>query len=78
MHLRLIVSFALIVSALLFIFQNIGVMEIRFLFWSVAMSRSLLLFLVLIIGVVVGWLWHSLALRRAGRARQPAGSADRK
>lgn len=71
MHLRLIASFALIVSALLFIFQNIGVIEIRFLFWSIAMSRSLLLFLVLLIGVIIGWLWHSLALRRAARRPSP-------
>lgn len=74
MHLRLIVSFALIVSALLFIFQNIGVIEIRFLFWSIAMSRSLLLFLVLLIGVAIGWLWHSLALRRAVRRETPGAT----
>lgn len=67
MHLRLIVGIALVVFALLFLLQNIGVIEIRFLFWSISMSRSLLLFLVLLIGIVTGWLWHSLTLRRAVR-----------
>lgn len=65
MHLRLVLSGVLIAAVLFFIFQNIGIIEIRFLVWSAAMSRSLLLFLVLLIGIVIGWLWHSLSIRRA-------------
>lgn len=67
MRLRLILWLLLVAAALLFVFQNVGVIEIRFLFWSVALSRSLLLFLVLIIGVAVGWLGHSVSQRRANR-----------
>lgn len=67
MHSRLIVSLVLIAAAVLFILQNIGVIEIRFLVWSVSMSRSLLLFIVLGIGVLIGWLWHGVSTWRARR-----------
>lgn len=70
MHPRLVIGIVLAVAALFFVFQNIGVIEIRFLFWSITMSRSLLLFLVLLIGVVIGWLWHSVSLRRAARREE--------
>jgi lipopolysaccharide assembly protein A len=42
----------------LFIMQNVAIVEIQFLFWSVQMSRSLLMFLLLAIGVIIGWLLH--------------------
>lgn len=65
MRIRFVLSLALLGAAVLFMLQNVGVVEIRFLLWSVSMSRSLLLFAVLLIGVLIGWLWHSLWLRRA-------------
>jgi uncharacterized integral membrane protein len=65
MPIRFVVSLTLLGAALLFMLQNVGVVEIRFLIWSVSLSRSLLLFAVLLIGVLIGWLWHSLWLRRA-------------
>ncbi len=65
---RFPLSLALIGAVILFIFQNIGVVEIRFLFWSAAISRSLLLLMVLIIGVLVGWIWHSLWRRARQRS----------
>jgi len=75
-HVRLIVGLVLIGCAVLFVYQNIGVIEIRFLFWSVAMSRSLLLVLVLLVGIAIGWLWHSLALRRAAREERLRAAAE--
>lgn len=65
---RLLASLVLIGAAILFVFQNIGVVEIRFLFWSAAVSRSLLLVIVLIVGILVGWIWHSLWRRTRQRA----------
>ena len=43
----------------LFIIQNVAVVEIRLLFWSIQMSRSLLMFLVLATGIVIGWFLHA-------------------
>lgn len=67
MRIRLIVGLVLIAAALLFIFQNVGMIEIRFLVWSISMSRSLLLFVVLGAGVLIGWLWHGVSVWRSRR-----------
>ena len=42
---------------LLFVIQNVVVVEIQFLFWSIQMSRSLLIFFLLAIGIIIGWLF---------------------
>lgn len=48
-----------------FIFQNTTVVEIRFLFWTVSMSRALMILVVLAVGMVLSWLLHGyLSLRR--------------
>ncbi len=59
MHFKLILSLILTGIIILFVVQNVAVVEISFLFWSVAMSRALLLFFVLATGIVIGWLMHS-------------------
>ncbi len=48
----------LVLLALLgiFVLQNTRVVEVRFLFWRVEMSRALMLLGVLGTGLVVGWL----------------------
>jgi len=50
---------ALIVLVILFIVQNVAVVEITFLFWSLQMSRALLIFFLLAIGMLIGWLLHA-------------------
>jgi uncharacterized integral membrane protein len=39
--------------------QNTQVVEIRFLFWTWAMSRALLVLLVFAAGLLVGWALHA-------------------
>lgn len=58
MNLRLIFMLVLVGFVVLFILQNIVVVEISFLFWSIEMSRSLLMFLLLSVGVIIGWFLH--------------------
>jgi uncharacterized integral membrane protein len=65
MTFRLLVIVVLAGLVVLFLIQNVGVVEIRFLFWSFSLSRSLLLFLVLCAGFAAGWLWHSFTAHRA-------------
>ena len=55
MNFKLIIILILAGLAVLFIIQNAALVEIRFLFWSVKMSRSLLMFLLLAIGMIMGW-----------------------
>jgi putative membrane protein len=65
MSFKLIFILILIGLAAIFIIQNVAAVEVRFLFWSIAMSRALLIVFALVIGFVSGWIVHgSLALRR--------------
>lgn len=45
--------------AVLFVVQNVAVVKIQFLFWSLQMSRSLLTIFLLAIGIAIGWFLHS-------------------
>lgn len=58
MNIKLIFVLVLPGLAVLFIVQNVTVVEVRFLLWSVEMSRSLLMFLLLAVGIVIGWFQH--------------------
>lgn len=65
MHYKLIAVLVLAGLALLFIVQNVAGMEIQFLFWSIQMPRSLMIFLVLGVGILIGWFLNSfLAYRK--------------
>lgn len=62
---KLLLTLALVVLAVVFVLQNTTVVEIRFLIWTISMSRALLIVLLLAIGAVIGWLVHGIrALRR--------------
>lgn len=54
--LALVLTLTLIVG--IFILQNTSVVEFRFLFWSASMSRALMFFLLIAVGIAVGWLLH--------------------
>ncbi len=59
-HFKLILALVLIGLVVLFAVQNYEVVQLRLLFWSVEMSRALLLFLVLATGIGLGWIVRSL------------------
>lgn len=58
MNHKLIVILTLTGFVVLFIIQNVAIVEIQFLFWSMQMSRSLLMFLLLAIGIIIGWFMY--------------------
>ena len=70
MNIKLGVSLVLAGFVVLFIIQNVAVAEIRFLFWTLSMSRSLLMFFILAIGVIVGWLLHGFMMHRQEKEQQ--------
>ncbi len=51
-----IITLILIGLVVVFVIQNIQTVEVRFLVWTVSMSRALMILLTLLIGIVVGWL----------------------
>ncbi|MBU0944708.1 MAG: LapA family protein [Proteobacteria bacterium] len=71
MYFKLILSLVLTGTVVLFVIQNISVVEISFLFWSFAMSRALLIFFVLAIAIVIGWLLHGYFSHRRNLPDKP-------
>lgn len=59
MSFRLVAVLILIGLVLLFVIQNVAVVEIQFIFWSFSIARSLLIFLVLGTGILLGWFLKS-------------------
>jgi uncharacterized integral membrane protein len=64
MHIKKMLAFVLGGVGLLFIIQNMAMVEIRFLLWSFSLPRTVLLLGLLGIGFLGGWLWHEYKLYR--------------
>ncbi len=59
MNFKLILIIILTSFVVIFITQNVAVVEVSFLLWSISMSRALLIFFSLSIGFILGWFLHS-------------------
>ena len=59
MKYKLILSIVMVGLAVLFIIQNVTAVDMNFLFWTLSMSRALLMSLILSVGIILGWLLHS-------------------
>ena len=46
----------LLTLVIIFVFQNMEVVEVTFLSWKISTSRALILLLTFLVGVVFGWL----------------------
>ena len=70
MQFKLVISLILTGLAVLFVIQNAAVVEISFMIWTISMSRSLLIFFLLSLGIIIGWLMHSYVIHRRNDAKQ--------
>lgn len=59
MTVKMYVSLALLLLTVIFTVQNAAVVTVNFLFWKLEISRALLIFFLLVIGVIIGWFSHS-------------------
>lgn len=64
MNLKLFSVLALVALAAIFIVQNVEVVELRFLFWTMSMSRALMFVFLVLIGIAVGWLLRGHSLHK--------------
>ena len=64
MKLKKYLFFLLILLFLIIIFQNSGIVMVKFLFWGCELSKVILFFSLLLLGFVFGWLGHVLHLRK--------------
>ena len=56
MNAKNIVIIILVALFVLFVVQNTQTVDVRLLFWTVSMSRALMLLGTLLIGLIAGWL----------------------
>ena len=59
MKYKLTAIIVLILLAAIFIIQNATVVDIKIFFWTISISRILLMFIILIIGIIIGFLLNS-------------------
>lgn len=57
---KLLIAIFLFVLVMIFALQNAAIVEIQLLFWEVAFPRSLLIFMMLLIGIAIGWFARSI------------------
>ena len=68
MKFKLIAGVILAGFTLLFIFQNVTVVDIRFLFWTLSIYRSLLMLSFFLIGLFLGWVLHGFSVQKRKKA----------
>jgi uncharacterized integral membrane protein len=76
MQFRLFVSLSLLALVVVFVAQNAQAVELRFLFWRVALSQALLLFFVLAVGFGAGWILRTWIAWRRVRERPRSDDID--
>ncbi len=59
MKYKLTAIIVLIFMAVIFIVQNAAVVDIKVFFWTISISRILLMFILLFIGTIIGFLLNS-------------------
>ena len=64
MNYKMLLLLLLTGLVVLFIIQNVAVVEIQFLLWAVHIPRSLLMFILLAIGIIIGWFLHGYIRHR--------------
>ena len=64
MNSKLIIGLILIGVVTLFSIQNSALVDIQILFWKIAIPRSLMIFLVLFIGICIGWFFRGHFIKK--------------
>ena len=64
MNIKLAVILVLSGIVLIFVLQNVAAVDVTFLLWSISLSRALLIFFALAIGIVIGWFLRSYVEHR--------------
>lgn len=75
MSVKLIAALVLAGLLVLFAVQNAEPVEFRFLIWTFALSRALIMSILLAIGVLLGWTMHAVSTYR--ERKQPADEGGR-
>lgn len=71
MNAKLILGVVIIGLVAIFIIQNAAAVSIHFLAWTLSMNGALLFIIILMLGIVVGWLLHTFVIFRKKAPRKP-------
>jgi putative membrane protein len=52
------------VLVVIFIIQNGEVVDVSFLFWTLTVSRAVMVMVIFLVGIITGWIGRSLGRRR--------------
>lgn len=79
LKIKTIIILALLGIFMIFILQNTTVVEIRFLFWQLSLSRVILLIGSLVIGILIGLLirWESSVASKRAKDSSAGSSSER-
>lgn len=69
---RPVLLIVLIGIGVVFAIQNVREVEVQFLLWSFALPRAILILAVLALGMLIGWILHSVHARRRREPGPPA------
>jgi uncharacterized integral membrane protein len=58
------------ILALIFIFQNMQMVDVTFLAWTITTSRALMLLIILIVGFILGWAVGGIGRRRRASEKE--------
>jgi uncharacterized integral membrane protein len=63
----------IIIGALVIVFmiQNVQVVDIKFFTWSVTISRALMILIVFAVGILLGWVVRSIGYRKKKKSGEP-------
>ena len=64
MNIKIFTLLILAGLTIIFVIQNVAVVELRFLFWEIAMSRVLMFPFLILIGILIGWLLRGQILSK--------------
>ena len=77
-NLKMVLSLTGLALFLIFVIQNTEAVDVEFLFWSFQTRRAVLLFVVLALGIAIGWILHGWPRRGRSNgdpAREPKEEA---
>ncbi|MBU0504548.1 MAG: LapA family protein [bacterium] len=59
LNFKLVLTIITLIFVVIFTLQNAEIVPIKFLLWGFSLSRALVIFLFLAIGVIIGWFLHA-------------------
>ena len=60
----IVIGLAIGILVIVFIVQNIEMVEVSFLAWTISVNRAIMVLVVFAVGIILGWILGSLGRRR--------------